>query len=160
MTNKKVEKSSGGISLVTGISGIYAYATVPSFTGVKGAFAAAMTGMGTSLASGVYALGGGAVGAIGGGALGSLAGRSKEGAVIGGLVAGLGSAAYGIVDGYGHAKDIMVNGMKEDNVKEVIGPVKKSNLVFDEDNNPYFLVDSTEEADFSGVSKPQEELSL
>jgi hypothetical protein len=104
--------SGGGIGLVTLVSGIYAFCTTPEMTGLHGAFAAAMTGMGTSLEARLYAAGGAVVGGIGGGIIGTAVGKAKKVAALFALVGGLGMGIYGIPAGYHNAKDIVVDGLK------------------------------------------------
>ena len=112
--------SSGGVGLVGLVSGIWAYAATPSFVGLKGAFAAAMVGTGTSLACGLFALGGGLTAAAAGGLVGSAAGKGKETAVVFGLVGALGSGVVGIGMGYSTAIDIATEGTNEKQTQSVV----------------------------------------
>ena len=117
----------GGIGIVTLISGIWAYAATPSLTGLKGAFGAAMVGSGTSLACGLFALGGlagGAAGAI----IGAPAGKAKESAMVFGIVGALGSGVVGIGMGYSTAVDIVTEGVNG-NETEVVTQTEQSNIL-------------------------------
>lgn len=115
--NNSTSTSSGGIGLTGLIAGIYAYSTIPALTGLKGAFAAAMIGGGTSLTSTIYGMGGALVGITVGGAVGGLI-RGDKGARTGMMIGGYGLAIAagisGIPKGYGLAKDIVLNGVELD----------------------------------------------
>jgi hypothetical protein len=110
MSDRNSSAGGGGIGLITLISGIYAYGTTPTLTGLKGVFGAAMIGSGTSLMTGVCALTGGLLGAAFGAAVGSVAGKPGAGAAAGGIALALAGALYGIPTGYDLATDIVVDG--------------------------------------------------
>jgi hypothetical protein len=99
----------GGSGLLTWI---YAAATTPEMTGLKGAFAAAMTGMGTAMEAALFGAAGFCFGAISGEIMGDSSEKRRRladrGALAGFVVAGL----LGLSTSYHHAKDIVVNGLK------------------------------------------------
>jgi|GEM_PF-6773918 len=113
MSNKS-DSSSGGFGIVTVGSGIYAYATTAAFTGLKGIFASAVVGMGTSFIAGLYGIGGAAVAGAAVGGLAMLAKSRSAGeiAIAAAVVGGLASGAYGIYKGYGFTHDMILNGVK------------------------------------------------
>lgn len=130
MSSKESSSSGGGIGLVSLISGIYAFVTTPQMTGLHGAFAAAMTGMGTSLEAGLYAAGGAIVGGIGGGIIGSAVGKAKKVAAVFAIAGGLGAGVYGIPASYHNAKDIVLNGLKSKVTQTFNNPAASSQKSF------------------------------
>ena len=110
MSNNSSSAGGGGVGLITALRGIYAYVTIPSLTGLKGVFGAAMIGSGTSLMTGVCALSGGLLGAAFGAAVGSVAGKPGAGAAVGGIALAIAGGLYGIPTGYDLATDIVIDG--------------------------------------------------
>ena len=84
----------------------WAWATTPSFTGLKGVFAAALVGGGTTAIAALCAIGGG----LALGAVGLIFGRG--GAAAGLLAGAFMGAAVGAYQGYGLTHDIVENGME------------------------------------------------
>ena len=138
MSSRTGSGGSGGVGLIGFLSGVYAYATIPSLTGLKGVFGAAMVGMGTSLYTGVCALSGGLVGGLAGAAIGAPFKAAKEGAIVGALITALGAGIWGIPNGYGEAKDLIVNGtLNEETLSQVIQEPANDNSVTSEYNNTF-----------------------
>ena len=138
MSSRTGSGGGGGVGLIGFISGIYAYATIPSLTGLKGVFGAAMVGMGTSLYTGVCLLSGGVIGGLAGAAIGAPFKAAKQGAVVGALVTAVGAGIWGIPNGYGEAKDLIVNGtLNQETMSEVIHEPANDNSLTHEYKNTY-----------------------
>lgn len=117
----------------TATTAAYAYVTSESMTGLKGVFAAAMTGAGTTIGATVHSLFLGAAALVIGGGIARLRGKDKQtiedwafGSALIAIVLG---GAYGVYNSYGYAKDIAVNGtLPRPEILEVIPRPNETSL--------------------------------